>query len=745
MKVKLLLLFIIFSICTFSQEEVILPLSKTGKQAFNKRASNDTVFVFISDTLFLPLVDDFSQDHFQKYDYKTSGFNVKKTKFYKYVGQNLQNIEVKRFSSVPPKKYIYLPKEKKDSVVEISMTPSKIKEADFSKYPLNYFDKNVYLNFSVYDTLDNGNVVDTVWFKKQDLFQDSLLVFENKLEDKKAYWLDYNVYRNIHFAVNPWTLGVATFDGLNEDGSPYYINTSIRGYGDYLTSKPINLDGLKLKDSIYFSFLFQPKGYGDAPENVNVGSTSKHDSLCLQFYNPTYDKWFSIWSSSISEIPEIQNKEFVSFKKVHFRIKDSTFLKNNFQFRFVNYGDLSGSLDHFHLDYVKFRKNSGYQDTLFKDFAFVYPVNSILKKYTSVPWTHFVNSIKKPISDSISFFIRNGSNVDENNDQSNYLRLYKNGSIFNEFEILGQKLTNGQVNYSKFSNYLSYHNFSDKISIPFQNEDSTSITIKATIKASYTNLSENDSSIYTQNFQDYYAFDDGSAEAAYGLKSSQASVAYKINTLLPDSLIGAYMFFSPSVNDKSKKEFALTVWKDNNGIPGEIIYEDDDFSLHNPIYGKSRDQFMPYYFKDFKRFWADTTFFIGFRQIDKDYLNIGFDRNTKNVFRIFYSIDKINWSKSQVDSIGSLMIRPIFLSNLNKKVSIDQMEEKSRFLVYPNPVNGTLFINSNEDHFKITDIQGRLITTFVNNPNGINISSISTGVYFVTAIKSGESQKIIIE
>ena len=82
----------------------------------------------------------------------------------------------------------------------------------------------------------------------------------------------------------------------------------------------------------------------------------------------------------------------------------------------MNYGDLSGSLDHFHLDYVKFRKNSGYQDTLFKDFAFVYPIKSILKKYYSVPWKHFVNVPNKPINDSILFTIRNGSNIDENND-----------------------------------------------------------------------------------------------------------------------------------------------------------------------------------------------------------------------------------------------------------------------------------------------------------------------------------------
>ena len=739
------LLFFLFNLNAFSQDENISPIYQIGSKKLHKRSNNEPFFNYISDTLTLPIIDDFSRNHFQRYSKDTLGQNSTKKIFYKYLGADNQVIDLKKYSSDVPRKIIYIPQKKEDSIVLINVSSSKFKIADFSVYPVYYTQKSVYPNYTVYDTLELNNIPDTIWYKNQEFFQDSLVVFETKLNDKNAFWLDSNVYQNNHFAVNPWTIGVVTFDGLKSDGYPYFINSSIRGYGDYLTSKPINLDGLTLKDSIYFSFLYQPKGFGDAPENINVGSTSKHDSLCLQFYNPTYNKWFSIWSETVNEDPEVFKKESISFKKVHLKIKDSTFLKNKFQFRFVNYGDLSGSLDHFHLDYVKFRKNSGYQDTLFKDFAFIYPVNSILKKYTAIPWKHFINSVKKPFNDSISFFIRNGSNIAENNDQTNYLRLYNKGFKFNEFEILGQKLTNGQVNYSEFTNYLSYHNFSDKINIPINDVDSSSITIKASIKVSFTNLPENDSSEYKQKFADYYAYDDGSAEAAYGLKSSQASVAYKFSTLTSDSLLGAYMFFSPTVNDKSKKEFALTVWKDNNGIPGEILYEDDDFSLHNPTYGSSRDEFMPYYFKEFQRILVDSSFFIGMRQIDKDFLNIGFDRNTNNISRIFYSMDKINWNKSQVDSIGSLMIRPIFVSNLNKKVSVNQLDKEVDFALFPNPANELIYIKSIENEFKITDIQGRIIMNIINSQNGIDISSISSGVYFVTAIKSGLSHKLVIE
>ena len=66
--------------------------------------------------------------------------------------------------------------------------------------------------------------------------------------------------------------------------------------------------------------------------------------------------------------------------------------KKGFQFRFKNYGGLSGSLDHFHLDYVNLRRFSGQQDTVIRDFAFVYPLYTLLETFTAVPWDHYKNN-----------------------------------------------------------------------------------------------------------------------------------------------------------------------------------------------------------------------------------------------------------------------------------------------------------------------------------------------------------------
>ena len=112
-------------------------------------------------------------------------------------------------------------------------------------------------------------------------------------------------------------------------------------------------------DSVYFSFLYQPKGLGDLPE--------PSDSLVLEFYAKDLDQWNRIWSA--------QGEVFDGFKQGHIAIKNSDYFKKGFQFRFKNYGGLSGSLDHFHLDYVNLRKFSG-QQAICKSTTRPFPTSS---------------------------------------------------------------------------------------------------------------------------------------------------------------------------------------------------------------------------------------------------------------------------------------------------------------------------------------------------------------------------------
>ena len=63
----------------------------------------------------------------------------------------------------------------------------------------------------------------------------------NTAYPNQAKWLDNKVFVNNTFCLNPYSIGVATFDGLNEQGNPYNNSfANAQGGCDTLTSFPLN-------------------------------------------------------------------------------------------------------------------------------------------------------------------------------------------------------------------------------------------------------------------------------------------------------------------------------------------------------------------------------------------------------------------------------------------------------------------------------------------------------------------------
>jgi hypothetical protein len=743
---RLFFLFIIIIISRFlNAQEVINPIIKKVEFSLNKRsASLDSTIVYISDTLQLPFYDDFSVDHFQKYSKDLEGQNVTSKVYYKYVNKSNNLPYNNKFNLTLEETFQY----KYDSIskksTKLKNIPLKLYKYDLSSYPFNFSEILGYPAFSTFDTVGFPNLMDTIYVNDI-LTQDSLRLFFNKINNKSYYWLDSNAYRNDWYAVNPWSLGVVTFDGLDANGYPYAINSISRGYGDYLTSKPIDLSSVEIKDSIYFSFLYQPKGNGDAPENINTGTLLQHDSLCLQFYNPKLNKWISIWSTT----PESDYTKFLvqskSFTKVHIPLKDTSFLKKGFQFRFVNYSDLSGNLDHFHIDYVKLRKFSGISDTNFQDFALMYPVNSFLKKYQSIPWDHFLNTSNDVFNDSVKIVVRNGSLKDQNTLDGKVI-VNQNLKEISQSTINSALLPGNNLNYLAQSTNESYHDFPRKINwTKSKLIDSVTFDIKVVIPAPFTNDPLNDTSYSKLEFKDYYAYDDGSAELAYGLMSNQAETAYRFSSYESDTLIGISVCFVPTVEDKSSKNFSIVVREDNNGIPGNVLYEDGNLNLRSVRYGKSRNEFKNFYFVDFKGVSIKDGFFIGLRQYDQDWLNIGLDLNTNSLSNLFISFSENEWQKSSIGINGSLMMRPIFKSRYNKSLAISNSLLDNRLIIYPNPtslsfqLDNSMFSNS----FDLLDVKGRVINSFKYFGDPVDVSFLDNGIYIVREMKTGATFKLI--
>lgn len=721
---KLFLIFCLLTITSFAQQMEMGPITRNvnlpEKPSVLKSGNGniDSTFVYVSDTLNLPFYDDFSTNKFQAYAAQFNDPGVTSQLYYQLLDPitMLPYGSLASFTNGATFKRTY--DSTTDTFIDSVFATIGVKVGDFSSYPINYQTEDLYPPYYIYDTVGVPDVRDTIWVTNPTYLQDSARVFFSNLSDQNAHWLDNKAYLNERFAYNPRSLGVVTFDGLDEFGYPYQIGSAITNYADRLTSKPLNLGGLSAADSVYLSFLVQPEGLGDIPETG--------DSLVLELYAKDLDQWFRIWS--------INGDTTYAFKPVHIPVKDAKYFKKGFQFRFKNYGSLAGSLDHFHIDYVHLRTQSFLADTLFKDFALVYPLNTLLKTYTSVPWDHYKQTSQNKMSDAVKVMVHNGSPNPEN---------YQNGTIvfgqgatnYGNFTLQGFNLAEQQINYAPGTTHTSYHDLSTGAEFPKNlTGDEQSFVVNTTVSAQFPNDVNNDQSTFIQHFYNYYSYDDGSAEAAFGPTGIQSRLAISYDAYEPDSLIGIAMHFVPSVTDVSNKLFLMTVWADDGtGNPGQVLYEDDIFNTRSPIYGTNQNMFIKYYFPDTMKVAVPTKFFVGWRQLDQQRLNLGLDRNIDHSDKIKFSVDGGgSWMTSPFE--GSAMLRPIFSTSLDPTLGIKTPVNSADFSCYPNPVTEELHFQSssqleNEQKY-IYDASGRLILQTTENI--VSFVDFQTGIYFVS-------------
>jgi hypothetical protein len=259
-------------------------------------------------------------------------------------------------------------------------------------------------------------------------------------------------------------------------------------------------------------------------------------------------------------------------------------------------------------------------------------------------------------------------------------------------------------------------------------------------------LVQNDSTQGVQIFSNYYSYDDGSAEAAYGPTGTQARLAIKYEAYEPDSLIGVAIHFVPSVVDVSNKLFLLSVWNDTNGTPGQLIYEDDVFFPRQPQYGSSANEFYNYYFIDTQKVHVGTTFYVGWRQFDAERLNVGLDRNNENSQFTYYSVNGgATWNQSMID--GSVMIRPIFSTSLDAELGVEshRLDSEKEIKIYPNPATDQLHISLDPNSFsgmELWSLEGKLLK-FEDEKQFFDVSDLPAGYYFLKVIGFDELFKIV--
>lgn len=714
------------------QGEVLNALGARPSKEHFRTKSDDGInryFNYLFEMQQVPLMDDFSIDRTRKRNAREGDADVT-------LVNTIYRLEVAGVST-PNMRYAtdttyrtQIDGSEPPVTTRIPLPSVLVTVRDLSVYPPT---STIVEGWPAYNILDSLTAPppDTTFLQSPALMQDSLLVFDvaaaggtytmNNVLTPLILWQDDDVYINGTYPVDPPSIGVATFDGLARTGYPYdFASYTSYGRADKLTSVPIQLE-YPASDSIYLSFFYQAKGLsGDTFPQVG-------DSLLLEFYAPLEQSWYRVWG-----IPYVDQ---APFQQILVPVKEARFLKQGFQFRFVNYATLSGSFDHWHVDYVRLGRQRSFDDTRIVDVAWVMPEASILQTYTSVPFDQFETGPASLMAVQVTERLRNLDFNDRLIEYGMYAQNEDGGAL--------SMFTNGVSPNSNASTILSTNHpiNSAPNNFVYDNAPSTDVAFWDVDFLSRTQPDinpYNDTMRLHQELSNYYAYDDGSAEMGYSLSTSGAKLAYRFDLIGPDSLRAIRMYFNPMANQPpdpgpDQGSFLLTVW---TSISPEVILH-QNFSFSSPEYRLDGvDKFVEYPLDS--AIYVAGTIYVGWVQTNAVKMNLGFDRNRNNRNKIFY---KTGGSFLNSSFNGSLMMRPVMVSEVDPWASVEERNAAPGGLtLYPNPTSDLVRIAAPDDLPKrgtveCIDATGRSIwSERLTGDNVFSTAAIANGLYVVRVL-----------
>lgn len=635
-------------------------------------------------------------------------------------------------------------------------------------------------------------------------------------------WQDKQAFINNTYPIFPPSIGVATLDAIDEHGKIYQHASRESFPADTLTSNLIRLDSnftlhrpMRVADSIYFSFYYQPGGgcrvspavewerIGDAPEfddelilefgyatgnmiftgfeygeyilgdeeHYIAGDSIENPFMPGCFYvfestaypgeivmipadsifGPEYI-WNRVWHSNGCSLDSwLTENPLQYFKQVLIPITDEQYFRNNFQFRFRNYASLdldswssnnivgwTSNCDQWHIDYIRLDVDRSQNDFYPNDVAFVSPTTSALQLYQSMPWNQYRSS------DMASHFQNDLSNLSASTKNTAYhYSVRKNGA--NVYTSLENNENAHPFHTNGLHDYSYHANPAIDFMYEYDNQDSATFIITHIFRMEGANdeLKENDTCVFEQKFYNYYAYDDGTAEAGYCLLSSEgnpeSSVAVQFKLAQPDTLRCVRMWFNQTLNDENVDYFTLKVWDDIDGKPGEEIYS---LPAQLPQFATDFLDFVNYYPEE--PIPVSGTFYIGFTQTHNTQLNLGFDQNNDARGHFFYKTSN-DWRESFYK--GAPMIRPVLGAAYDH--SGVQTRKVSDIRIYPNPTEDKVFVDFDDMEilqYQLLDICGRILENKTLSQPYIQLGEYVPGMYILKIYKDKKllsTEKII--
>lgn len=550
-------------------------------------------------------------------------------------------------------------------------------------------------------------------------------------------WQSADAFVNSCYGPLPPTVGVVTLDAVDATGALHAGASTSLFTADTLASQPIRLDSLftptrrKLTpaDSLYLSFYYLPGG-GSGPLWERNGDTPEAaDSLLLEFYMPDSDSWVPVWSTGGISVDTLLANTGKAWQYVNLPITDPAYFNSQFRFRFRNYCSLDnipkpglvGNCDHWNIDYVMLDYNRTFTDRYTRDVAFVNPAPSLLKKYQAMPARQFR---ALDMAQSLDITITN-----------RYEQPLATHYGYKIYDAIGVELNTYDGGYENIPSYFPSQSYQTapahaepavNYAFPLSDEPQQ-YRIEHVVRegVSGDQHQQNDTITFTQVLDNYYAYDDGTAENGYGLTSTSSHVklAYLFELNKADTLTAIDLYFNRTRGGENEQiMFYLCVWSDEDGHPGTLLYKDSQ---------RRKPQFTT--LNGYSRYLLEEPLivsgkvYVGLEQTSNYYINLGFDRNNDARQQIYY-LTSPTWQQSIL--AGALMMRPYF--GQRATVGISHPAESLACRVYPNPVHDILNIDLPEGNYSLTlyNRQGSVMQVS-HDQHQMHIGQLPAGLYLL--------------
>ena len=576
-------------------------------------------------------------------------------------------------------------------------------------------------------------------------------------------WIDRYAFENNDYPIYPVNLGAMTLDAINDSGRIY--PNAVPGpqtyIADHLTSRYIRLDSLfspiaralHPSDSVYLSFYYQPQGRGLEPETsdslvLRFLIDPAHDSITPTDTTAIPDRWREIWSTKGMSLDTFYLHYNTYFRQILIPITDTVFFKKNFRFQFYNYVSMASiqqpawqsNCDQWNLDNVYLNAGRSQKDTIIREMRFIQRAPSLLKNYESMPYSQYCDNPTEEIADSLYILMSNRDTITR---KAAYKYTVTGiSSAFNKTYDGGQDSIRSFYKYG-YVTYIPFAHPPLPFLIPISGADSALFSVRHVLKDLTPGSPFADTIQRYQRFYNYFAYDDGTAEAGYGIKGADAKMAcrFKLNKS-PDTLRGVYIYFNRTLESTNGETvyFYLTVWNDNNGTPGDTIYS----RLVSVAYSDSLNQFVGYRLQVPVQ--VTGTFYVGTIQTTSDNLNIGYDRYNNSQSNLFFNAIG-TWLSSAYT--GSVMVRPIVGKPINLGIAaLNKGSEKP--LIYPNPcagesiqidMPGAVISHGNSSRLTVTvySLVGKEMLQ-ARTSGTLDVSGLPDGMYIVGILDSRTQQ-----